>query len=77
MFSFSQKIAVHDATGQKLKTIDETVKAPVPIKRTDFDEPWNNLIDEFDKMDWFYMPALVDMLMPTVESSIVQVLKSL
>jgi hypothetical protein len=70
-------ITLHDATGQKIKTLNETYKAPNPIKVTDFDEPWTGVIEDFDQLDWFYMEPLLEMLMPLVAEGIEQTIKML
>lgn len=66
----SIRIVLHDASGEKLKTINETVKAQQPLQPSDFDEPWSIAIERFDKMDWHHRDMLIGYLLPLVEETI-------
>lgn len=66
----SIRIVLHDANGEKLKTINETVKATQPLKANDFDEPWSVTIEQFDKLDWHHRDMLIGYLLPLVEEAI-------
>ncbi|MBX2875864.1 MAG: hypothetical protein KTR30_27335 [Saprospiraceae bacterium] len=66
----SIRIVLHDASGEKLKTINETVKAQQPLKPADFDEPWSIVIEQFDKMDWHHRDMLIGYLLPLVEEAV-------
>ena len=66
----SIRIVLHDASGEKLKTINETVKAQRPLQPGDFDEAWSVSIEQFDKMDWLHRDMLIGFLLPLVEQTI-------
>jgi len=66
----SIRIVLHDANGEKLKTINETVKATQPLKPNDFDEQWSVVIEQFDKLDWHHRDMLIGYLLPLVEETI-------
>lgn len=65
----SIRIVLHDASGEKLKTINQTVKAQQPLKPNDFDEPWSMAIEQFDKLDWHHRDMLIGYLLPLVEEA--------
>lgn len=65
----SIRIVLHDASGEKLKTINETVKAKQPLKPNDFDEPWSVAIEQFDKLDWHHRDMLIGYLLPLIEEA--------
>ncbi len=64
------RIVLHDANGEKLKTINETVKATQPLRPNDFDEQWSVIIEQFDKLDWHHRDMLIGYLLPLVEETI-------
>ncbi len=64
------RIVLHDASGEKLKTINETIKAQQPLQPGDFDETWSVSIEQFDKMDWHHRDMLIGYLLPLVEQAI-------
>ncbi|MEZ5042649.1 MAG: hypothetical protein R2828_22315 [Saprospiraceae bacterium] len=64
------RIVLHDADGEKIKTINQTVKAENPLKPSDFDEPWSIIIEQFDKLDWHHRDMLIGYLLPLVEETI-------
>lgn len=66
----SIRIVLHDASGEKLKTINETVKATQPLRPNDFDEQWSRMIEQFDKLDWHHRDMLIGYLLPLVEETI-------
>lgn len=66
----SIRIVLHDASGEKIKTINQTVKALEPLKPSDFDEPWSTIIEQFDKMDWHHRDMLIGYLLPVAEEAI-------
>lgn len=66
----SIRIVLHDASGEKLKTINETVKATQPLRPNDFDEQWSTIIEQFDKLDWHHRDMLIGYLLPLVEETI-------
>lgn len=66
----SIRIVLHDANGEKLKTINETVKATQPLRPNDFDEQWSTIIEQFDKLDWHHRDMLIGYLLPLVEETI-------
>lgn len=66
----SIRIVLHDANGEKLKTINETVKATQPLKPNDFDEQWSVVIEQFDKLDWHHRDMLIGYLLPLVKETI-------
>ena len=65
----SIRIVLHDASGEKLKTINQTIKAQQPLKPNDFDEPWSMAIEQFDKLDWHHRDMLIGYLLPLVEEA--------
>lgn len=65
----SIRIVLHDASGEKIKVINQTIKAQQPLKPNDFDEPWSVAIEQFDKMDWHHRDMLIGFLLPLVEEA--------
>lgn len=71
------RLIIHDSKGEKLKTINDPYKAADYIRPNDFDEPWTFGLDGFDRLDWFYVEQLLDLIAPTVEGAIKQAIKGL
>lgn len=66
------RIVLFDGSGNKIKTINEEVKAPTSIRSTDFDEEWTRLTERFNRMDWYAVSLLEERLRPIVDAGIAQ-----
>jgi hypothetical protein len=71
------RMVLHDAQGNKINTINGEAKDAVPLKSTDFDEAWTNLIERFNRFDWHSVSLLEERLMPLVEVAIENTLSQL
>lgn len=66
------RIVLHDASGAKIKTINEEVKWGKTVKSTDFDEEWTRPIERFNRMDWYSVSLLQERLLPLIEAVVVK-----